>query len=672
MRFLILLPILAAFALLEVFIGGARLLYAIPGVLLVALSSFFIANKAIKTSQRGDLAALASSLLFAGYILARNRCSEIEYIARLQFFIMAGCLLIYLLFTLVLTRPIDRKGLFLFLGILALFQMIPALVQFTQGDQWIPFPWAQRQDHGNWRGSGFFISPNNFAGFMEIIALFAISYTVWGRTTVLTRVITGYTALACIAGVAISGSRGGYLSLVFGSAVLLILSLVAWRRMKREHFAFASLAALTATLVLFGGTLLILFLSPVLLERVLQINDPQNMRLLLWRSALEQFHLSPIWGTGGFSFLYYGRLFRDPTVQNDPIHVHDDYLQLLADYGLVGMALFIIFLALHLRAGASAFMRLSSSTSQSAELQSDRLALTIGALSAVAAYMVHSVVDFNMQLPLNALMMAVVFALLANPGAPNEESRIKAWGDGFRNFLRYTLPFFAMAILIYGAPMIRGEYFAYQARAAINQGHPKEALNFAREGTLTNQSNPELYFYRGEAALQLAMLESKKSASQLAPLHLEAIGAFSSGLKLFPYDSRLALKLAQAQAADGDYFGAMNSVDYAEKLDPNSAFVPAYRGLVEYAFGNYEDAKQAFNQSIELGGQGAEIAQQGMDLVDKKQAKENEPQEITLQTSDASASAEGMTEEHKPIPSTSEPADSGNDLMHALPSPKPQ
>jgi len=138
MRFLILLPILVAFAFLEVFIGGARLLYAIPGVALLALCSFFISNRGIKTSQRGDLLAIGSSLLFAGYILVRNRFSEIEYIARLQFFIMAGCLLIYLFFTLVLTRPVDRKHLFFFLGILALIQLIPAIIQFTQGDQWMP------------------------------------------------------------------------------------------------------------------------------------------------------------------------------------------------------------------------------------------------------------------------------------------------------------------------------------------------------------------------------------------------------------------------------------------------------------------------------------------------------------------------------------------------------
>ena len=670
MRFLILLPILVAFAFLEVFIGGARLLYAIPGVALLALCSFFISNRGIKTSQRGDLLAIGSSLLFAGYILVRNRFSEIEYIARLQFFIMAGCLLIYLFFTLVLTRPVDRKHLFFFLGILALIQLIPAIIQFTQGDQWMPLSWAQRRDH-SWRGTGFFISPNNFAGFMEIIALFAASYTIWGRTMLMTRILTGYTALLCIAGVAISGSRGGYLSIVFGLGVLLILSLVAWRRMQREHFLLASLLSVGAALALFGGVLLLVFMSPTLAERVMQINDPQNPRLILWPAAIQQFHLSPVWGTGGFSYLYYGRLFRNPSVQNDPIHAHNDYLQLLADYGIVGMALFVIFLVLHLRAAGFAFLKLSSFSSHTPDSQSDRLAFNIAAIAAVGAYMVHSVVDFNMQLPLNALMMAAVFAILANPGAPTEESRSTDFGERFRTALRVALPFLTLMLLIYGVPMIRGEYLAERARISLRDGHPQEALDWAREGTLKTRDNPELYFYRGEAATELAMQGGNKNEADPKVLRMEAVGAFSSGLKLFPYDSRLALKLAQAQAAAGDYFSAISSVDYAERLDPNSAFVPAYRGVIEYSYGFYEDAKIAFNQALLLGGEAAQMAQQGMALVDKEQAKENEPQEITTAGPDSQSATEENQENQKPAVAPDSGA-TGGDLMNALPAAKPQ
>jgi O-antigen ligase len=674
-RFLILIPIFIAFILLEMFIGGARLLYAVAGVSLVALAGLLSPLPSFKISNRANIPALTAALAFAAYILVRNRFSEIEYIARLQFFTMAGSLLIYLLFSLLLTRPADRKGLLWLLMILALLQMIPAIVQFTQDNQWMPFPWTQRMDHA-WRASGLFISPNNFAGFLEIVALLATSFTLWGRAAIAQRVLTGYIALACITGVAISGSRGGYLSLVFSFVVLLVLTLLAWRRLGRDHFVLAAAISTGVAALLFGGILLIVFMSPNLGDRVMQINDPGNMRLLLWRSALEQFHLSPIWGTGGFSFLYFGRLFRDPTVQNDPIHVHDDYLQLLADYGSVGALLFLIFLLLHLRAGIASFLKLSARTvSRSADLHSDRLALNIGALSAVAAYLVHSVVDFNMQLPLNALMMAALLAVLANPGAPREESPDGGPGEFFRNFLRYLLPVLSLAVLIFGIRMIPSEYMAARARIALSNGDYREALEWARKGTVNTHDNPDLYFYRGQAALEEAYDDHTKRDHGQVALRLEAAGAFASGLKVFPYDSRLALKLAQAQAAIGDYYSAIDSVGYAEKLDPNSGFVPAYRGLIEHAFGNLEDAHAAFSQAIDMGGEGAAIAQSQIGLVEKEQKAQEQAQDETPAPSEAPATHSEDPGSNDQSPSSASPSpdttESGSDLMHVLPAGTP-
>ena len=669
-RYFILIPIFLAFAFLELFIGGARLLYAVPGVLMIALASLASVLPKFKTSQRANIAALIGTASFSLYVLLRNRFSEVEYIARLQFFIMAGCLLVYLLFTLVLTKPADRKLLFGFLMILALIQLVPAIIQFTQEDSWMPLSWAQRRDV-SWRASGFFISPNHFAGFLEIIALMAASFSLWGRAKITTRVLTGYITVACILGIAISGSRGGYLSLLFGSVILLLLSLIAWKRMERERFLLVAGISAGTALLLFLGTLLMFFLSPHIGERVIGINDPENMRLLLWRSAFQQFQLSPIWGTGGFSFLYYGRFFRDPSVQNDPIHVHDDYLQLLADYGLVGMGLFLLFLFLHVRAGVSSFIKLTASSADSRDFESDRLALNIGALAVVGAYLVHSVVDFNMQLPLNALLMAVILAVLVNPGAPKEESLPADTSVKFRKLLRYALPAGGLALMIYGIPMIRGEYLAERARIALRDGHPREALEWARKGTMKTHDNPELYFYRGEAALETSSLGSYGESSP-PDLRLEAVGSFSSGLHLFPYDSRLALKLAQAQAAYGDYFSAISTINYAERLDPNSAFIPAYRGLIESSFGFNEEARLAYQQANDLGGSATSISQAGLDLLDKQDKLVSQPRRETLPSpGQATHSEPDVNGEapHKSSPSSDE-SDASGALMNAAPAAK--
>ena len=613
MRILILLPILAAFSLLEVFIGGARLLYAVPAVLCLSIAAFFSALPGIRTSSRANVAALTTSLLFAIAIGLRNRFSEVEYIGRLQFFILTGCLLIYLIFTLVLSRTSERRALLSFLGILALQQLIPAVIQFTQGNQWMPLSWAQRLDIGSWRASGFFICPNHFAGFLEVMALMAASHAIWGRISIYSRIVFGYSALLLIGGVAISGSRGGYLSLTFGLALLIALSLIAMLRMKREHFMLETIIASVLLAIVLAGVLYFTFQSPHLAERVSQINDPENCRLLLWSAALQQFHLAPIWGTGGFSYLYFGRLFRDVSIQNDPIHVHNDYLQLLADYGIAGAILFTLLLIAHLSSGFTAFGKLCTpATRHSDDLTSDRLALNIGALSAVGAYLVHSVVDFNMQLPLNAFTMAAILALLANPGGPDETSGRKFSGDLYRKIIRCFLPLLGLGTMIFGLPMIRGEYLAERARVALRDGTPRKALELAREGTRSRHDNPDLYYNQGEASLELALLEQKEGLYP-SPTTQEAVESFTAGLKVFPYDSRLALKLAQAQAAAGNYSAATDSIDLAERLDPNSSLVQAYRGMIAYAFGYFAEAKLSFQQVEEMGGEEAlDIARKGM------------------------------------------------------------
>jgi len=615
MRFLLLIPLMLAFIGLEIFVGGTRVVYSLPWICLIATAGVLSALPRQPFHLRGNLLALLSALLFSAYILLRNRLSEVDYIGRLQFFIMVGCLLVYLLFSLFLTRPQDRKIFFYVLMVMAVVQAVVGVAQFAQQNQWMPLPWAQRMDD-SWRASGLFISPNHLAGYLELIALMAMSLLVWGRGSVAVRILVGYVACVCIAGVAISGSRGGYLSFTFGSLVLMGLTLVAWHRLRNRHFSMIASLSAVAVVALFAGIVVLMFQSPTVRDRVLSINDTENMRLLLWDSALQQFSYSPVFGTGAFSFLYYGRLFRDPSVQNDPIHVHNDYLQLLADYGIIGCALFAALLVIHLVGGSRAFMRLLRGIHDSGDTQSDALALNIGAISCVAAYMVHSIVDFNMQIPVNGILMGVVFAILASSrrSFPNSEKGCPS-ARGYM-VLRILLPAASVAVLVYTIPMIRSEFLGECARIALRDEHPMEALALVQKALETEKKNPELYYYFGQSAL-LAGLQKATSPDESAKA---AIYGFTKGLEVFPQDSRLAVKLGQAYANAGDYFESANALCLAEELDPNSSMVFAYRGIIEYAAGYYDDAENAFQQSVELGGEGAELSTNGLALI--KQVRE--------------------------------------------------
>ena len=135
----------------------------------------------------------------------------------------------------------------------------------------------------------------------------------------------------------------------------------------------------------------------------------------LWQAAWKQFQLAPLIGTGSGTYFYYGRLLREPSMQHDPEHVHSDYLELLAEYGLIGAAALLAVLALHLRAGWRDFVVLRGAAlwgtgvlPVTGVFLSNAAAINIGALAALASFVANSVVDFNLHIPVNALLLAWV------------------------------------------------------------------------------------------------------------------------------------------------------------------------------------------------------------------------------------------------------------------------
>lgn len=618
---LVLLPLLAlVFLFLEIGIGGARLVYTVPAVCTLAVAGVLAALRPLPMRGKPSTWCLGTALVFGAYILVRNRLSEIDHLARLQFYIMAGCLIVYLLTALFLPDSRHRKALLVVLLALAVAQVLLGFYQFARVNAWMPLPWAQRRDDW-WRASGFFISPNHFAGYLEILFFAAASFAVWGRGKAAGRILMAYAALVCVVGVAISGSRGGYLSVIFGGLVFFGLSLVASYHLRREAFPKIAIVSTLAAVLVAGGLFLTMFQSTTLLLRFQAINDPENMRFLLWDSALEQFMLSPWFGTGGFSFFYFGRLFRNPLVQNDPIHVHNDYLQLLADYGLAGVVLFGALYLAHAAAGWQGFRRRLRAMRSHAETQSDSLALAIAGLCVLAAYTVHSVVDFNMHLTVNALLVAFFLACLTSavraPGQSKNPGRLAL-------LQRFVLPAGSIALLVHATPFIRSEYLSERARVALRDGHPSEALTLASDGLAIDAANPDLWFYAGEAARMLAW---EDDAGRRALLQ-KSIESFTAGLRVFPYDSRLALKLAQTYSESGDYDTAAAFIDLAESLDPQSGLVFAFRGMIELAAGYIEDARAAFEDALALGGQGGDMARQGLQLAAEAEKNGLQPRSL--------------------------------------------
>ncbi len=516
-------------------------------------------------------------------------------------------------------------------------------IQFFKGHNFMPFGFLPRGDYGA-RASGFFGCPNHLAGFLEVAMLFALSIACWGRSSLLIRIVMGYASAMCAAGILLTGSRGGYASTITGLAAFGFISLLVAGKWLRREFWYA-----TAISAVLGATAVGYVIqsavrkSEFLQYRVESANLDIGVRADLARAAFKQFQINPWFGTGSRTYLYHGREFRTQLILADPIFAHNDYAQLLGEYGLIGFGTMALFVVLHLRSGwktlASAAVSNApkirdpqskrrsekGSRSRSAwraveDVEAKRLeqvqvsfkgsnsiALTAAALASVAAYAVHSLVDFNLHIPANACMMAFVFAVLVNPGGTSTPGSAVDNGSLKANPLLQRVPAaFGLPLLTLAILHWPGEYYGEKARRLLSDWRLLESPDLAvraevlsKNGLKYDSKNPELLYYLGESQSTQAMLtEEPQEKSRLCE---QAIISFQRAVELAPRDVRYVLCLAWS-------FDAAKRFDEAElvhlralQLDPNSNKVHASYAAHFQQQGKLEQAEAEYATALKKG-----------------------------------------------------------------------
>jgi len=240
---LFILALLCAQAL----IGGARQVFGLPAYIGLAISGLaLVAVRRDQVSLRTSCIVLACGL--AGWVVARASFSPVAYLARTDLFMVMAALIAYLATAAFYT---DQKSRLILVGALivaALAHSLVGSVQFKEDNDFMPIPGLMRPSYG-WRASGFYICPNHLAGLLEMMSLMGLSIVCWGKSRVWVRVVLAYGVLMCLAALALTGSRGGYLSVLFGIGVFAVISLWIVHRLGSGRFWTMSAA------LLFGGAL---------------------------------------------------------------------------------------------------------------------------------------------------------------------------------------------------------------------------------------------------------------------------------------------------------------------------------------------------------------------------------------------------------------------------------
>ncbi len=286
-----------------------------------------------------------------------------------------------------------------------------------------------------WVATGTYINRNHFAGLMEMTIPFTFglafySYQLWsdwhegrlasaasGNEGTASFQVVFYLSLMLIMVLAVifSWSRGGILAVL---ATLIVLSLLTAFKVRRKAWVMG-VAAFT---VLAIGFTLWIGLGPVL-QRFQQVGQTNYLRTSergkIWQDTLPVVRENPVLGSGLGT---YGEAFRPHQTHLVNLyidHAHNDYLEFASETGLVGLGLLFIPILYLLVRMVLAFL---------GDHRRYRRAVLLGCIGATLGLLIHTVTDFNLHIPANAIIFAMILGIGYKAACvePKIEARKKA------------------------------------------------------------------------------------------------------------------------------------------------------------------------------------------------------------------------------------------------------
>lgn len=132
------------------------------------------------------------------------------------------------------------------------------------------------------------------------------------------------------------------------------------------------------------------------------VEDSVEERLLPARYALHLIADFPVFGTGPGSFYTAFSRYRPPEIAGYYDHAHNDYAEIASDNGLLGGGLLATLVLASFGMALKVMLQRRSSLPRG---------IAFGAMMSMVALAIHSSVDFNLQIPANALTFLIILAL---------------------------------------------------------------------------------------------------------------------------------------------------------------------------------------------------------------------------------------------------------------------
>lgn len=257
---------------------------------------------------------------------------------------------------------------------------------------------------------GFFGHYSYCAAFLVPSALLLAGLGLHGRFHTATRILLLLLAVAGLVAVVLTKSRGGVIGAGVGTAALALGSVLIGKRDGRRWFVPV---AIIAPLALIGATVLFLNLLGNVQEQrgggELTGMLDNTIRFYMLGMAMSCIAMHPWLGGGSRSFSWESFQAWDVAAygrgSHKPEHVHNELVQTIVDYGMIGGALLLLFL------GCVVFAALMQSTAKDSSGNPRPMdGWRIGGLAGLAGLFAQSQFEGILRIPPGAILLGLCLA----------------------------------------------------------------------------------------------------------------------------------------------------------------------------------------------------------------------------------------------------------------------
>jgi O-antigen ligase len=338
------------------------------------------------------------------------------YATRASLLILLTCFAAFYLAQIVGENRQQKQRLMAWLLGLGTVEAFYGLVQYLSGWQKIFF-YAKKYDLEE--ATGTYINRNHYAGFLEMILPFTVALLLYeyeklrgNRSSppanirnLLTRqslqkvFLCLSVAVVLFAALCFSRSRMGIAAASVSLLVIFGLAGLSRFHGKMGLLLFTAFVALSIALAVWIGP------GPIV-ERFENVGQEftwhEQSRLSIWQDARALVRAHPLIGTGLGTFPIVYTTVQTTFLGQFVNHAHNDYLELAIDLGLPAALLLFASIFWILARAVRGFFRARGNFERS---------MALGCAGSIIAILLHSMTDFNLYIPANAILFSTILGL---------------------------------------------------------------------------------------------------------------------------------------------------------------------------------------------------------------------------------------------------------------------